>query len=74
MDGLEWKRTKWSNFAKKYLRTMEYLAAKWSSTLVADAEGIADYLKKRYGNPGKVVMIPYGADIIAEPPDPEILL
>jgi glycosyltransferase involved in cell wall biosynthesis len=70
MDGLEWKRTKWSNFAKRYLRAMEYLAAKWSTMLVADAEGIADYLKKRYGNPDKVVMIPYGADIIKTPPDP----
>ena len=70
MDGLEWKRTKWSNFAKKYLRTMEYLAAKWATILVADAEGIADYLKKQYGRPDKVVMIPYGADIINTPPNP----
>ena len=73
MDGLEWKRTKWSAFAKKYLRAMEYLAAKWSTRLVADAEGIADYLKKRYGHPGRVVMIPYGADIIEKFPNPEKL-
>jgi glycosyltransferase involved in cell wall biosynthesis len=71
MDGMEWKRTKWSSFAQKYLRLMEYLAAKWSTILVADAEGIADYLKKEYGHPDKVVMIPYGADIITTPPDPE---
>jgi glycosyltransferase involved in cell wall biosynthesis len=69
MDGLEWKRTKWSNFAKIYLRAMEYLTVKWATVLVADAEGIADYLKKRYDNPDKIVMIPYGADIIKTPPD-----
>ena len=73
MDGLEWKRTKWSRFAKIYLRAMEYLAAKWATILVADAEGIADYFKKRYGNPDKIVMIPYGADIIKTPPKPERL-
>lgn len=73
MDGLEWKRTKWSGFAKKYLRAMEYLAAKWSTVLVADAQGIADYLNKRYGHPEKVVMIPYGADIIQTAPDPAML-
>jgi glycosyltransferase involved in cell wall biosynthesis len=73
MDGLEWKRSKWSNFAKKYLRLMEYLAAKWSTILVADAEGIADYLRKQYGHPEKIVMIPYGADLIEASPDSERL-
>lgn len=73
MDGLEWKRTKWSNFAKRYLRAMEYLAFKCATKVVADAEGIAHYLIKKYGNQDKVVMIPYGADIIKTPPDQEKL-
>jgi len=73
MDGLEWKRTKWSAFAKFYLRIMEYLTVKCATRLVADAEGIADYLNKKYGYPQKIVMIPYGSDIIEIPPNLEIL-
>ena len=73
MDGLEWRRTKWSTFAKIYLRAMEFLAAKWATILVADAEGIADYLKNKYGHPDKVIMIPYGAEIIIKTPNLERL-
>lgn len=73
MDGLEWKRAKWSDFAKKYLRVMEKLAFKCATIAVADAEGIAEHLRKTYGRPEKIVMIPYGADIIDKPPDPALL-
>ena len=74
MDGLELKRTKWSALAKGYLRAMEHLATSWATVAIADAEGIADHLIKQYGSPEKVVMIPYGADVIMTAPDPKKLV
>jgi glycosyltransferase involved in cell wall biosynthesis len=74
MDGLEWKRTKWSAFAKRYLHAMEHLATSLATVAIADAEGIADHLIKQYGSPEKVVMIPYGADVIMTTPDPKKLV
>jgi len=74
MDGLEWKRTKWSALAKRYLRAMEHLATSLATMAIADAEGIANHLIKQYGSPEKVVMIPYGADVIMTTPDPKKLV
>ena len=74
MDGLEWKRTKWPALAKRYLRAMEHLATSLATVAIADAEGIADHLIKQYGSPEKVVMIPYGADVIMTTPDPKKLV
>lgn len=73
MDGIEWKRDKWSPTAKRYIRWMEFFAARFSSRLVADADGIADHLNTRYGVGGKTTMIPYGADPVAGTPDPSHL-
>ena len=61
MDGLEWKRDKWSMLAKRYLSIMEWVAARLAHRLVADAQGIADYLQQACGVSHKTVMIPYGA-------------
>ncbi|WOJ92975.1 DUF1972 domain-containing protein [Congregibacter variabilis] len=69
MDGLEWKRDKWSPLVKRYLELMEWCAARFSHRIIADAEGIATYLNERYGVSQKTTMIPYGAEIVASPPD-----
>src|SRR4051794_32741462 len=37
VDGLEWRRTKWSGLGRHYYRTMEALAVRWSDALIADA-------------------------------------
>lgn len=70
MDGLEWKRSKYSKAVQRFLLYAESLAVKYSDCLIADAVGIKDYLTKKYKRPA--TYIAYGADIIFQP-DPAIL-
>lgn len=65
MDGLEWKREKWNTLARGYLTYLEKQAALKSDALIADNEGIQDYLKSAYN----IVSfhIPYGAKIFEKP-------
>ena len=60
MDGLEWKREKWSPFVKKITKWFERIAAKNSPFLISDNKGIQDYLKEKYN--AESSLIPYGAD------------
>lgn len=69
MDGLEWKRDKWSPTAKHYLRLMEWFAARFSRRLIADAEGIASHLVRKYDVASKTSVIPYGANSVKSAPD-----
>lgn len=61
MDGLEWKRDKWNSFTKKFMRWSEKIAVEKSDYLIADNNGIKEYLKKEYGIDS--LMIPYGSEI-----------
>lgn len=65
MDGLEWKRTKYSEKVKKFLRYAESLGVKYSDHLISDSIGIQDYLKEKY----KVAStyIAYGATNFEKP-------
>jgi glycosyltransferase involved in cell wall biosynthesis len=65
MDGLEWKRRKYSWGARAYLWLNERLAAFSGSMLIADHPAIADHLATRVSR-SKIVMIPYGSDQIVE--------
>lgn len=60
MDGIEWKRSKWSWLAKKYLKLSEFIAVKFSDILVADNYGIEIYYKENYSSNCEI--IPYGGD------------
>ena len=71
MDGMEWKRSKWSNFVKKITKKFEEWGAKKSHALVSDNKGISEYLQNEYGVVS--AMIPYGAEIFNEP-NLEVLL
>lgn len=62
MDGLEWKRAKWAGLGAKYYKRAERVAARSGLALIADAQGIADYLKSEYGRESH--LIAYGAPII----------
>lgn len=62
VDGLEWKRTKWSGAGKRYYLAVEKLAVRWSDALIADAIGIRDYYREKFG--AESVFIPYGAPIL----------
>ena len=48
MDGLEWKRSKYSKKVQKFLKYAESLAVKHSNILIADSIGIKEYLKNKY--------------------------
>lgn len=61
MDGLEWKRSKYSKLVRRFLRHAERWAAKQSHLLVADNPQIEVYLHECFSN--QVIYIPYGADI-----------
>lgn len=63
MDGLEWKRAKYSTSAKTYLWINERLAAWAGKKLVADHPAIAEHLATRVPR-DRIVMIPYGAPSI----------
>jgi len=59
MDGLEWKRSKYSAPVRQFLKFAERLAAVSSDYLVADSLGIQTFLKKRYKKDS--TFIAYGA-------------
>ncbi|GAA4459111.1 DUF1972 domain-containing protein [Nibrella saemangeumensis] len=65
MDGLEWKRTKFSRPVQQFLKQAERLAVKYSNYLIADSLGIQDYLKDKYKSDS--VYIPYGANLFEDP-------
>lgn len=62
IDGIEWKRDKWSFSAKKFLKISESLAIKYSDQIITDNKGISDYVKTSYKI--KSTTIAYGADQI----------
>ncbi len=70
MDGLEWKRSKYSARVQKFLRYAEKWAAIGSDVLVADSLKIREYLNSKY--PTDSVHIAYGAELMYKP-DPEVL-
>ncbi|MCD6063834.1 MAG: glycosyltransferase family 1 protein [Flavipsychrobacter sp.] len=65
MDGLEWKRSKYSRQAQKFLRVAEKWAAQRGDVLIADSVGIQQYLKDTYQKDS--FFIPYGAEIFDNP-------
>jgi len=60
IDGIEWKRDKWSLPAKLYLWWAEKIAVKFSHIDISDNESIQDYTALRYESLSRV--IEYGAD------------
>jgi glycosyltransferase involved in cell wall biosynthesis len=61
MDGLEWKRTKYSKPVQKFLLLAEKLAVRFSHYYIADSIVIQSYLKNKYAIASE--HIPYGAEI-----------
>lgn len=60
IGGLEWTRAKWGWLARTFLRTSEWTAVMFADTLIADNQGLCDYLLKTYG--ATSILIPYGGD------------
>ncbi|GLX86654.1 glycosyl transferase [Thalassotalea loyana] len=60
MDGLEWKRDKWSPTVKRLTKVAEKLAVKHSGTMISDNEGIADYYLEEFNV--ETELIAYGCE------------
>lgn len=71
MDGLEWKRSKYSKKVQKFLMWAEKLAVKTSNFLVSDSIGIQDYIQKKYNLNSRYIA--YGAHIF-DSPEVDILI
>lgn len=65
MDGLEWKRTKWSWPVRQWFRLNERAAVMLGNHLVADHPAIAKRLSGMT-DPSRITMIPYGAESLPE--------
>ena len=59
MDGLEWKRSKYSKPVQNFLKVAEWLAAKSGDYLVSDSLGIKKFLQEKYKKDS--TYIAYGA-------------
>lgn len=59
MDGLEWKRSKYSKPVQQFLKAAEWLAAKSGDYLVSDSLGIKKFLLEKYKK--ESTYIAYGA-------------
>ncbi|PKO87650.1 MAG: glycosyl transferase [Betaproteobacteria bacterium HGW-Betaproteobacteria-10] len=68
IDGIEWKRSKWSRFARFVIRNSERFAIRNSDVIIADNEAIAEYVHAEFGT--NCHIIAYGGDhALATPPD-----
>jgi hypothetical protein len=59
MDGLEWKRSKYSKPVQYFLKIAEWLAAKSGDYLISDSLGIKKYLQEKHKK--ESTYIAYGA-------------
>jgi glycosyltransferase involved in cell wall biosynthesis len=62
MDGLEWKRDKWSPLVKRITKFAEKIAVKYSARLISDNIGIANYYKENFSVDSD--FIAYGCDTV----------
>ncbi len=64
MDGLEWKRSKYSNKVRRYLKYAERWAVNGSDALIADSLAIQTYLKNKYNKNSRYIA--YGANLFTK--------
>lgn len=63
VDGLEWRRAKWGMLGRRYYLVNERLAVWWADELIADARGIQDYYRTRYGADSR--FLAYGSPLVS---------
>ena len=69
VDGIEWRRAKWSPGARLFLRLSERIAVRFSHVVIADNDAIAQYLRDEYEINSRVIA--YGGDhAVAALPEP----
>ncbi len=67
MDGIDWKREKWSLPARIWFWFNEWAGARVADHLIADHPEIAKHLS-RHTSAKKITVIPYGADLVTSAP------
>ncbi|WP_431504584.1 DUF1972 domain-containing protein [Nocardioides sp.] len=72
MDGIEWKRARWSGPEKAFLWTQERAACWLGDHLIADHPEIARHLETRV-RAEKITTIAYGAPTIIDAPERAVL-
>lgn len=72
MDGIEWKRARWSGPQKSFLYAQERAACRLGSHLIADHPEIKRHLATRVPA-SKITTIPYGAPAVIDAPDRVLL-
>jgi len=60
VDGMEWRRDKFSRLVKLLLKTLEWCAARTASVVIADNAALAEIFRNRYRF--EPVVIAYGGD------------
>lgn len=60
IDGMEWRRDKWSPPVKKFLKLSERIAVSFSHLVITDNQAIFEYVEKEYKK--KSTVIAYGGD------------
>lgn len=60
LGGLDWKRSKWGYFTRKFLKLSEFMAIKYSGHIVSDNQGIKEYILNEYNRDS--FLIAYGGD------------
>ncbi|MBI3732770.1 MAG: glycosyltransferase, partial [Chloroflexi bacterium] len=61
VDGLDWRRAKWPEPAKKYIRWAERVATRVPHAVVTDSRVVERYYRERYGC--ATTYIPYGSEL-----------
>lgn len=69
IDGMEHRREKWNKWAKWFLRTSEKMAVKYADEVIADNQGIQEYVQETYNK--KAHVIAYGGDHVKQAIDDE---
>jgi glycosyltransferase involved in cell wall biosynthesis len=65
MDGLEWKRSKYTKRVQQFLKRAERWAVVSSQHLIADSKGIQKYLSEKYNRSSSYIA--YGANMFRNP-------
>lgn len=60
IHGIDWQRAKWGDFASKYIKFGEKIAAKYADEIIVLSEGVQRYFMDTYGR--KTVFIPNGVN------------
>jgi len=68
VDGLDWKRSKWSRFARAYIRQSEWWAARLPHRMITDSRRVQEYYRTRHGADSSYIA--YGAEPTPPPPGP----